>query len=347
MLIRPYQMFVRQDPPQSGRLANNTAVNSLLSGSETIVSRRLCTFSSKIFAAERISRDLINAVILEAVALAERPKPGLFIQVSGRVVNCWTWDADQIGALSERPARQAVPETVYHRPANGVALRKCLEGCEGQMWSGGVLRMSRWWAQPPSEEDWAHFCRAAGKGDPSGAPKIEQGFDPKTVRSRNRLTAANMLRQIRPTEYLAAAAALALLPAAYFGMRNAVIEADMMRTAAVHAELSVETQEKRAVVRELTRVNAALASIQDAMVTTAPLPAIASAIETVGSVGGTLEGVTLSGEELRLTFNSASPFSERTLVEALEAAPTLRQASVSKEGQTSRWVIVARMERDG
>lgn len=348
MLVKPYQTFVRQDAPQTGKLAlGRSVLNSLFGGSETVVSRRLCTFNSRIFATGRIGRDLINAVILDAVAQADRPNPGLFLHVGGRVVNCWTWDSDQIEALSGSPARHAVPETLYHPPADGVVLRQCLEGCEGQMWSGGVLRVSRWWVQSPGPEDWAHFCRAAGNGDPSGMPKMDHGYDPKVNRPRNRLTAPNLLRQISPKEYLFAAAALAALPALYFGVRNLAIEADLARTASVHAELTAQTREKRAIVSELTRVNIELANIREAMVVSAPLPAVAEAIKAVDDIGGTTEVVNLSGDEVNLIFNSAGPFSERGLVEALEAAPGLRQASVSQQGQTSRWAIDARLERDG
>jgi len=348
VLVKPYQTFVRQDPPQAGKLAlDRSFINSLLGGSETVISRRLCSFNSRVFANGRIGRDLINAVILEAAGQADRPNPGLFLQVDGRVVNCWTWDSEQIEALSGTPARHAVPETLYHPAADGAVLRQCLEGCEGQMWSGGVLRVSRWWAQPPGPEDWAHFCRAAGQGDPSGIPKMDHGYDPKVSRPRNRLTAPNLLRQVSPKEYLVAAAALAALPALYFGVRNLAVQADLARTASVHAELTAQTREKRAIVSELTRVNTELAAIREAMVVSAPLPAVAEAMKAVDAIGGTTEVVNLSGDEVNLTFSSAGPFSERGLVEALEAAPGLRQASVSQQGQSSRWVVDVRLERDG
>lgn len=348
MLVKPYQTFVRQDAPQTGKLSlDRSVLNSLLGGSETVVSRRLCIFNSKIFATGRIGRDLINSVILDAVAQANCANPGLFLHVDGRVVNCWTWDRDQIEALSGNPARHAVPETLYHPRADGVVLRQCLEGYEGQMWSGGVLRVSRWWAQSPGPEDWAHFCRAAGNGDPSGMPKIDNGYDPKLNRPRNRMTAPNLLRQISSKEYLLAAGALAALPALYFGVRNLAIETDLARTTSVHAELTEQTQEQRTIVSELTRVNTELANIREAMVSSAPLPAVAEAMKAVDDIGGTTEVVNLSGDEVNLTFNSARPFSERGLVEALEAAPGLKEASVSQQGQTTRWIIDVRLERNG
>lgn len=347
MLIRPYQIFVRQDAPRTGKLvAGRTALNTLLGGSETVISRRMCTFTSKILTTERVSRDLLNAVILEATSVAESHSPGFFIEVSGRVVNCWSWDAEEVERVSGKPAREAVPESVYHRPSQGAALRRCIEGFEGQMWKSGVLRVSRWWAQQPTSEEWAHFCRAAGVGDPARVPDIEQGFDLDRNRPRNRLTLQNRLRHVRPREYIIAAFALLAVPAVYFGVRNAVVELDMLRTGAAHAELSVQTQEKRTIVRELTNVTARLDSIRGAMAVSAPLPAMAAAMQAVDAAGGTPETVTLSGDEIRLTFTAEGTISERALVEALEAAPALRQASVSKEGQTTRWIVNARMVPD-
>ena len=52
------------------------------------------------------------------------------------------------------------PETLCHAPLpDGLHLVQCLEGVEGQVWSGGRLRSSRWWAVAPDAAEWASFAR--------------------------------------------------------------------------------------------------------------------------------------------------------------------------------------------
>ena len=94
-----------------------------------------------------------------------------------RAERSWTWDAarvrEAISAAGIRPARVTVlPETaVEARAADGLRLVECLEGVEGQSWAGGELKASRWWAEPPSRQQWLEFQRASGEavemlGDP-------------------------------------------------------------------------------------------------------------------------------------------------------------------------------------
>jgi hypothetical protein len=78
------------------------------------------------------------------------------------------WDADAVNqAIAEqglKPGRvRVIPETVLRpRYAEGARILACLQGVEGQIWSGGELRQSRWWKDRPSPEAWRMFQRDAG-----------------------------------------------------------------------------------------------------------------------------------------------------------------------------------------
>jgi hypothetical protein len=66
--------------------------------------------------------------------------------------------------MGMRPGRVAVlPETALQaRLADGLHLLNCLEGVEGQLWSDGELKASRWWEETPSTGQWLEFLRSAG-----------------------------------------------------------------------------------------------------------------------------------------------------------------------------------------
>ena len=93
----------------------------------------------------------------------------------------WGWDADRVVQAQRskglKPTR-ALPETVLHSPQpDGLALVTCIEGCEGQLWRQGKLEHSRWWAQPPSAEEWLMFQRdaAIASAQQQAAPVAAQG----------------------------------------------------------------------------------------------------------------------------------------------------------------------------
>lgn len=80
------------------------------------------------------------------------------------------WDAarlaEQRAAAGLNPASRLLvaPESLLHEPlqAEGATLRRCSEGCEGQVWRAGRLVASRWWPQTPEPAAWLNFQRGAG-----------------------------------------------------------------------------------------------------------------------------------------------------------------------------------------
>lgn len=80
----------------------------------------------------------------------------------------WAWDAERaefaIRACKMKPDRiKIIPETLLHkRREHGVFLAACLEGVEGQVWSGHSLIGSRWWPELPGSGEWLNLQRDAG-----------------------------------------------------------------------------------------------------------------------------------------------------------------------------------------
>jgi hypothetical protein len=83
-------------------------------------------------------------------------------------VMAFAWDRqafEQRAAAAGLPGRgvRVLPETLLLPMLDdGVALRRCTEGVDAQVWRGGQLGASRWWAQPPDAAAWLNFQRSAG-----------------------------------------------------------------------------------------------------------------------------------------------------------------------------------------
>jgi hypothetical protein len=132
-----------------------------------IVSRGLCGF--RVFRFPNSGRaDLKSFAAVKAREWAPYEEVGFHLHLNGDAVRIWVWDAARTrNAMREagfRPGRLAVvPESAMRAPkSEGVHLIGCLDGVEGQVWSDGELRASRWWADTPSREQWLDFQLGAG-----------------------------------------------------------------------------------------------------------------------------------------------------------------------------------------
>jgi hypothetical protein len=78
------------------------------------------------------------------------------------------WDdaavRQQLLAAGLAPERcQLLPDVLMQAAAgDGLRLVRGLEGYEAQSWQDGVLRASRWWAEPLQARDWQEFVHASG-----------------------------------------------------------------------------------------------------------------------------------------------------------------------------------------
>lgn len=109
-----------------------------------------------------------QALDLEIVRWAPYAESGHVVAWLDEGALVWCWDAARLRpALAEfrlNPKRvRVIPESLLSLPhADGIRLVHCMEGYEGQIWSAGLLKHSRWWPQPPAASDWLMFQRSAG-----------------------------------------------------------------------------------------------------------------------------------------------------------------------------------------
>lgn len=146
-----------------------------------VVARSLCRF--RRFPLANVShRDLKDAAALKARSWAPYPALGFHAHLTSGAAVIWIWNAAEVeNAMQEAGVKPgsvvSVPETAFQeRASDGLHLVQCSEGVEGQFWSDGELKASRWWADMPSPREWLEFQRVSGTEANAGGtlPPIDQ-----------------------------------------------------------------------------------------------------------------------------------------------------------------------------
>jgi hypothetical protein len=132
--------------------------------SEWVISRSLCYYQlfslADIPAARR--DEVLQLKIKQWNPFLEY---GSYAVWQGEQAQVWIWDKKpQRHLFIEAGIKKAtcLPETVLRSnpSTDTIQLIQCLEGVEGQIWKGGALVGSRWWAEMPTETEWIHFQRS-------------------------------------------------------------------------------------------------------------------------------------------------------------------------------------------
>lgn len=128
------------------------------------------------------TKNRAQALRLELAQWTPFARSDYYVGWHGQHALVWGWDADKVQqaivAQGLKPRRARIlPESVLQAPPqNGLCLSRCHEGFEGQLWRGGQLERSRWWAQLPAQDEWLMFQRDAG------IPPNEQQSQPPAPR---------------------------------------------------------------------------------------------------------------------------------------------------------------------
>ena len=132
-----------------------------------IVGRELCLFLA--VDASRIPPKQRAAFLSLAVRRAAPfPDPMHEAAWSGAQASVWFWSraraTDLLGPQPLRVARFTPEPLLAGQPADedGAQLLALAQGFEGRVWRRGGLVADRWWAQYPTEAEWATFLRGAG-----------------------------------------------------------------------------------------------------------------------------------------------------------------------------------------
>ncbi len=345
-MVQAYRHIVRASPVRTAPIDGLSApFRQLAGGTEYILSRRFCSFRSKSIEGRKPTRDLIRAAILEATTASSCSDARAFVTLTGSVLGIWTWDnADLADVLAPSARRQAVPETLYHRPVDGFALRLCIDGVEGQWWQSGALLASRWWPEPPPASEWALFKRAVGGAaidDTFIPPGLTQGFDATLSRPRNLAPLADRLKLVSPPEIALVLAAIVSIPAIYLTTSAASLGVEAMSLSNQKLRLEEATAGRAELSREMVGMRRQLVAFQGLFRTNDPLSSLEAAVQEVVSRDGEVIRLSFEDGKVSVQFETAGALSERDLVTALEASPALRDVSVRKQGDSRIWTIDA------
>ncbi len=148
----------------------------VLGGVEYVVPRAQCHYKRIDFSATP-AKQRASASRLAAARLAPTPSARVHVAWQGAIAQVWICpDPPPEMSAADTPW---IPETLLRpRPDHdGGRLLALVSGFEGQVWQGGQLTASRWWAAAPGDADWGRFLRAAGlAADAGGRP---QGLEPE------------------------------------------------------------------------------------------------------------------------------------------------------------------------
>ena len=133
---------------------------------QVLVGRELCLFLS-VDATRVPAKQRASFIALAVRRAAPFPDPAHEAAWSGAHAGVWYWSRSRVAELlGPQPLRVArvVPEAQYcgEPMAEGAQLLALARGFEGRAWKDAGLVADRWWAVPPSGEDWAAFLRGAG-----------------------------------------------------------------------------------------------------------------------------------------------------------------------------------------
>lgn len=345
-MVQPYRHIVSGAPARAAPIDRVSApYRKIIGGTEYILSRRLCSFRSKSIEGRKLSQELVRAFILETSSASSHLNPGAFATVTGSTLNVWTWDRNDLaGFLPPSACRQAVPETLYHRPVEGFALRKCIEGVEGQWWQRGALVASRWWPEPPSPSEWALFQRGAGSAtsqDEFERPALTQGLDKAARRPRNLTPLSDRIGLISPREFAVIIASIVSVPAIYFIASAANLTYEAMNLNRQKAQLEAAVAGRAELSRDIAGTSRQLSAFQGLFRTNDPLSALQQAVNEVVKRQGEVQQLSFEDGRLNVQFEVKGQLSERDFVSALESTSTLKDVTLSRQGDSNIWTFEA------
>lgn len=272
--------------------------------------------------------------------------------VAGRDgVLAYAWDQqafEQRALAAGLPARPAtvLPETLLlPAPADGVALQRCSEGVEGQVWRAGQLVASRWWPQPPDVAAWLNFQRSAGvdaAGQRSELPDLPA--EPAWLEApwAPVLTLSAMLERDRLRLHALAAAVLTLLllPTLWLGRQGYGVAQQVAALEAERDQLATRAQPLLSARSEALAALAALDALAATVAHPDALQLLQHLAERLPADGSRIRNLEWEGQRLRLVLGVPPATPRIAYVQALEAGGRLHNVREDTQETTAGTVAL-------
>lgn len=346
-MTAPYSHRVFSLPPAIRPDPQSGPLRKLFGGSQYVLSRAACAFRYQKLEGRKPSRELLQAIALEADLSGASERTGIYITCKGGHLQVWTWDASLFGLLPDPVNLKIVPESLLHEPGDGLVLRQCLEGFEGQVWQDGILVASRWWKQAPGLDTWIQFCRASGLTGVEqvrAVPVPEEAALASDAPPPNRTPVRTQVRHLSWSHAVLAVLGFVLLPAGYFAARNLAITSELGRLEAERSELSLVTAGRQVENRSLMALRQTLDPFVAEVRSNDPLTGLADTIELLMLDQINIERFQFSEGMLELVFEGSRDYSEPDLVRRLEAIPSASNVRIDPLGRTGNRLLTLTIE---
>ncbi len=285
---------------------------------------------------------MLKAAELAARARSPFADPGWHLTWGSTHIGIWSWDKQRLEALGVPPGSWVLPESLLDAPPaeDGYRLLVRPEGYEGQIWTGGELAASRFWAARPDPQDIAVFRRSAAHSGEAAAP-----VPPGSLLTRGGLALRNAIAsgRLRPVHLATAVSAVLLIPLAFTmgGFLRTAAELNTVRAAqAAFAEAGADQYQALELYRNRTQ---RLALYRRELDVPNPLAAAADIAEVAASLNAQISAFRIEAERLSARLTGPANLEPAELVRALEARATLQDVRLSRSGNTAGWDIEARV----
>ncbi|HET9579614.1 MAG TPA: hypothetical protein VFP44_17405 [Usitatibacter sp.] len=326
-----------------------------LGGVEWVLSRPLYRFHRfDLKAVPRAQR--ARALALQVRELSPYAATGRYFATSGDDALVWMWDERKTAEAMERhginPRRvRVLPETVLQPPLeDGLALRSCLDGFEGQLWQGGDLAASRWWPRMPQPAEWLAFQRDAGVPPERQAAAVpEPGTTPWLDRP---WAASQSIDRVSRTQARGESLAIILIGAAlalattWFGTSLVKLHQVKVEREARLADLEQKAAPVREARMRALETASRVASLQSLTTYADPLSLMAAVSEKLPQNGTTMQSWDFRDGKLKVTLAAPSPIESSAYVKSLETSGVFQNVQAAL-GNDSRTVALTMDVRPG
>lgn len=314
-----------------------------------MLSRALCRFATFTLPATLSPGDRERALRLMIDEASPYGTTGHLVEWGKGEAGAWLWDeeavAEAITAAGQDPRAVVVlPETALQQPGDsGARLVKVLDGYEGQVWRGGLLKTSRFWPREPDQGEWIRFLRASGDPAALHHAGLSGAAEPVWLeRPWPRRSAGSLLGDFRGWKVAAAIGCVALAPFAYQLGQISVLAAERAELDAVSRRIESDAGPVLAARDAALRAAARVRQLEALRPYPGPVEVMARIAEKLPNNGTIFQDMNYQQGEVRFTLTGQPAFDAPFFVRAFSSVPIF--TDVNAENSPAPGTLVMRLK---
>lgn len=321
-------------------------VERLVLGERVVISRALCHFETMNALPGGQSLRRYEAAKLSARARTPIADPAFYFDWGKDQIGVWSWPKSLTADLTDFEG-EILPETVLHPPLqDGARLMATIDGYEGQVWSDGQLKASRWWPSQPGDADWASFLRVTrSAGADQHRPVAEDLIlTDRPAHGQPYTALVDRVKSISLRDMTALALLCIAVPGLYLLGQWAQLSQTRASASAELSALSEETAEIGAARQTAQAASSELALYAQALNRRHPAELLASVSEELARFSIRLDAFEQNDDLLSLNLNADADFAPEALVRAMESNPLMNSVRLEPGRGNGEWLLTAQLE---